>query len=66
MQNHRVKDKNYVLDKIQEKCNNIKLQNAKLLVKTRLLHLEQKNLNCLCSSGCKLYSFEVNFVHKLI
>jgi len=62
MQNFRIKDKNYVFDKIQEKCNNIKLQNAKLLIKARLLHLEQSFLNRLCSSSCKLYHFKVNYL----
>lgn len=54
MHGFRVIEKNRVIGLLQSKVSDIKLQNAKLLVQTKILHLEQNFLSRLCNSGCKL------------
>ncbi|KAG0624365.1 hypothetical protein M758_3G243100 [Ceratodon purpureus] len=51
MHGHRIVEKARIQGLMEDKNNDIKLQNAKLLVKTRTLYLEQNFLNRLCSSG---------------
>lgn len=48
-----MKEKNIVYQKLLEKNEEIKIQNAKLMLSAQLMHLEHKFQNRLCSSGRK-------------